>query len=277
MKINPFFTPVDKPQEESMKKNTWFVQRVAVIFVFVMAMIISPSQSIYGEEDLTATLKAAEELFQKGEFDEAAELYEKCLHNINLVDSHKDVIYYRMGQCAEAKSKNDLAKYYYKQAMNYGYTVADSSASAVYAIADSEYQKLQDAYAAYNDTAYADVEKNVRQLLAEELHKRDSLEPLFLLGRTQVCLQQEDKARQSFKSVLKIDSNYEPFAATDAERKIYYDEKRKYNSRINRAKRLATNKWTWIGVGGAAVTGGFVYLFSRDGDEELPQPPNLPK
>lgn len=254
------------------RASNWLIV-VAMTFVFVLCN----TRNGRCEDDLKAILMQADEMFQAGKYKQAEKLYHNSLRNVNLEDSQKDSIYFRMGQCADKTSKSDLAKYYYKQAMNYGFPAElDTVVAPSISIAMAEYEKLQSAYAAYSDSVYVNAEKNVLQLLTQKLHKKDRLEPLFLLGRAQVCMKQEDKAKASFKDVLKIDSHYEPLAATENERDIFSQEKKSFNKPINKAKRFVTNKSTWIGVGGTIVVGGIIYLIIIDGDDELPEPPNFP-
>ena len=248
---------------------------VLMLMLFVWALG-NPGNS-WSADDLKVLLEKAEEMFQAGKYKQAEKLYQNSMHNINLEDTQKDSIYFRMGQCADKTNKGKLAKYYYKQAMNYGFPAEpDTIWAPSISTAMAEYEKLQSAYAAYSDSVYVTTDKIVLQLLTQNLHKKDRLEPLFLLARAQVCMKQEDKAKESFKDVLKIDGHYVPLAATENERNIFSQEKKSFNKPINKAKRLLTNKSTWIGVGGTLVVGGIIYLISQGGDEDLPEPPNFP-
>lgn len=248
---------------------------VLMLMLFVCAQG-NPGNS-WSADDLKVLLEKADEMFQAGKYKQAEKLYHNSLHNVNLEDSQKDSIYFRMGQCADKTSKSELAKYYYKQAMNYGFPAEpDTVLAPSISTAIAEYEKLQSAYAAYSDSVYVNAEKIVLQLLTQKLHKKDRLEPLFLLGRAQVCMREEEKAKASFKDVLKIDSHYEPLAATENESDIFSQEKKSFNKPINKAKRFVTNKSTWIGVGGTIVVGGIIYWITTNGDDELPEPPNFP-
>ncbi len=264
-------------QEESMRTrraSNWLIV-IAMMFVTVFCN----TSKGWCDDDLNAILKKADEMFQAGKYKQAEKLYHNSLRNVNLEDSQKDLIYFRMGQCADKTSKSELAKYYYKQAMNYGFPAEpDTVLAPSISTAMAEYEKLQSAYAAYSDSVYVNAEKIVLQLLTQQLHKKDRLEPLFLLGRAQVCMKEEEKAKASFKDVLKIDSHYEPLAAAEAERNIFNEERKNFNKLTNKAFRLVTNKWTWIGVGGTAAVGGVIYWITTiiDGEEELPGPPELP-
>ena len=117
--------------------------------------------------------------------------------------------HFLMGRCLDKQDKFDEAKYHFKIAISNGYDHEDIE-SASLKPARKEVELYREAILRYDEDDFSGSVRILEQLLNRNLYKKDRLEPLLLLGRNEIRLRNEIKAREHFRQVIKIDKKYNP-------------------------------------------------------------------
>lgn len=232
------------------------MKRGIVIIVSLVVMVCSSdcfSITLHeGVDSQNPYLEKAGQHFEAGQYDKAIDRLEAMLENTDISNEDKLRGHYLMGLCLEKKKKFTEAKCHFLIAISKGYE--PEVKTPLSKIAKVENETYNQAFHSYAQDDFQSAEKTLSNMLEKDIADDCRIAPLFLLARSQVQLDNNAVARQTFTEILKIDKHYSPDPATMTENELdlFWSTKQRYN------QFWPTMKRNWPYVAGGAVLLGLI-------------------